>query len=110
MEHWEKLTDLKEPVTVTMVHDLHRQQDPLTPFSLASVIYDWTVLSMYIGPHLSEWAQQDGVTTVQRIELTEDGDPVAFTIHDVAFFGLGHCRLHLAYPLTNLTDVVMATI
>ena len=108
MEHWEKLTDLKEPVTVTMVHDLHRQQDPLTPFSLASVIYDWTVLSMYIGPHLSEWAQQDGVTTVQRIEL--DGDPIVFTIHDVAFFGLGLRQLHFAYALANLADIVMATI
>jgi hypothetical protein len=110
VERWEKLTDLKEPVTIAMVHDLHQQQDALTPFGLATVIYDWTVVGMYIGTRLSEWAQQDGVTSLPQVALTDDGDPIAFTIHDVAFFGLGRRQLQLSYALTHLTEIITATI
>ena len=110
VEHWEQLTDLKEPITVAMVHDLHQQQDTLALFSLTAAIYNWTVVGMYIGTHLSEWAQHNGITSIQQIALTDDGNPITFTIHDVAFFGPGHRQLQLSYALAHLADIVTATI
>ena len=91
---WEKLPDLKEPVTVAMVEDLCHQQDPLAPFGTATIIYDWTVIGMYTGHRLSEWAQHDHVTTLAKVALNDDGDPIAFTIHDIVFYGHGRCHTH----------------
>ena len=107
---WERLTDLKEPVTVAMVHDLYQQQDTLAPFGLATIIYDWTVVSMYIGTRLSEWAQHDGITSLRQIDLTDDGDPVAVTIHNITFFGPGRHHMHLTYALAHLLEIITATV
>ena len=110
VERWEWLTDLKEPVTVAMVHDLHQQQDTLALFSLAAAIYNWTVVSMYIGTRLSEWAQHDGITSIWQVALTNNGDPITFTIHDIAFSGPSCCQPQLSYALTHLAAIVMAII
>ena len=110
VEHWKRLTDLKEPIIVAMVHDLHQQQDTLALFSLAAAIYDWTVVSMYIGTHLSKWAQHDGITSIWQVALTDDSNPITFTIHNVAFFGPGCCQLQFSYALAHLVDIIMATI
>ena len=110
IEHWEWLTNLKEPITVTMVHDLHQQQDTLAPFGLAATIYNWTVVGMYIGTRLSEWTQHNGITSIRQVALTDDGDPITFTIRNVAFFGPGCHQLQLLYALAHLAAIVTATI
>ena len=89
-----------------MVDDLCQQQNPLMPFSAATVIYDWTAISMYTGHCLSEWAQHDHVTTLaNKVALTPDGDPITFMIHDH-----GRHPLHLSHALAHIPDIVTATI
>ena len=93
-----------------MVEDLHQQQNPLTPFSIATIIYDWTIIGMYTSHHLSKWAQHDNVTSLANIALTPDGNPIAFTIHNIIFFSQGHHQLQHSYALTHLTSIITATI
>ena len=65
---------------------------------------------MYSGHHLSEWAQHDHVTTLAKVALTPDGDPVAFTIHNIVFHSHGCHPLQLSHALTHIPDIVTTTI
>ena len=91
LKRWEAMPDRREPLTVNMTKWLGRQGDESTPYSLAASLGDWSVIGMYVGPRLTEWAQDDSGS----ITLTRAKEPKAFCIGDIEYFAK-NCR-----PLTR---------
>ena len=83
------MQDHQEPLTVEMIHHQHSLCLPSTPFSVDHALRDWFVTGIYAGFRLSEWAQEDHVQSRAQVKLTQEGDPTAFLISDLEFFGPG---------------------
>jgi hypothetical protein len=93
LKRWEMMPNRREPLTVDMTKWLGRQGDSTSPYSLAASLGDWCIVGMYVGPRLTEWAQDDS----GNITLTRAKEPKAFCIGDIEYFGENRRRMTLHY-------------
>jgi hypothetical protein len=93
IKRWENMPDRREPLTTDMIQYQKLQCSSATPHSLNQALYDWFVTGIYAGFRLSEWAQDDHVRTRLQVKQTIDGDPTAFLIGDIEFYGENRRRM-----------------
>jgi len=80
---WEKMPNQREPLTVDMIQRAALQCNGATPHGIHNVMYDWSIIAIYIGPRLAEWAQHDN----GKIIMNKFSNVRAFTWDDVEFRG-----------------------
>lgn len=93
VKRWETMKDRREPLTTDMIYYQKLQCSSATPHSVDQVLFDWLVTGIYAGFRLAEWAQDDNVRTREQVKPTIDGDPTAFIIGDLEFFGENRRRM-----------------
>ena len=98
---WEDMQDRHEPLTVEMIHHQHSLCLPSTPFSVDHAMRNWFVTGIYASFCLSEWAQEDHICSRAQVKLTQEGDPTAFLISDLEFFGQFQCCCTLTGALCH---------
>lgn len=101
IEHWERMPERREALTVDMIAYQKLQCHSDTPHSEANVMFDWEVVGIYAGIRLSEWAQDEHVRTRSQVALAIDGSPLAFQIDDLRFFGENRRRMTRADALRS---------
>ena len=99
VHRWENMKDRREPLTTDMIHYLRSLCNPSLPHDVTTSIVDWLITGIYAGFRLSEWAQEDHVRNRSQVKLTIDGDPMAFLISDLEFFGENRRRMTLSDAL-----------
>jgi hypothetical protein len=99
IKRWENMKDRREPLTTDMIYFQKLQCSAATPHSVDQAMYDWEVTGIYAGLRLSEWAQKDHVRCRDQVQKTIDGDPTAFIIGDLEFFGENKRRMTRADAL-----------
>jgi len=90
--HWENMPNRQEPLTVDMIQHAALQCNGATPHDINNVMYDWSILAIYIGPHLAKWAQHDN----GKIIMNKFGNVRAFTWDDVEFQGENNRQMSTA--------------
>jgi hypothetical protein len=93
VKRWENMKDRREPLTTDMIYYQQLQCRSTAPHSLNNALFDWFVTGIYAGFRLAEWAQDDKVHTRAQVKPTIDGDPTAFIISDLEFFGENRRRM-----------------
>jgi len=96
VRRWEKIANRREPVTTRMITYGALKCDPLKPFCIDNVMYDWTVIGIYTGVRLTEWAQPKS----GFVKLKTD-EPKAFMWQDVEFRGVNNRRMTISEGLEN---------
>jgi hypothetical protein len=99
VQRWENMEDRREPLTTDMIHYQKTRTCPSQPHSLDQALLDWWVCGIYAGFRLAEWAQHENVKHRHQVKLTIDGQPVAFLIDDLEFYGENRRRMSLSDAL-----------
>jgi hypothetical protein len=99
VNRWENMKDRREPLTTDMIQYQKLQCLPSNPHSVDQVMYDWEVCGIYAGFRLSEWAQEDHVRHRDQVKIAIDGNPMAFLISDLEFYGENRRRMSRADAL-----------
>jgi len=73
----------REPLTVDMIQHAALQCNGAMPHDIHNVMYDWSIIAIYIGPRLAEWAQHNN----GNIIMNKFGNVRAFIWDDVEFRG-----------------------
>jgi hypothetical protein len=88
VKRWENMPNRREPLTVDMIHYAALQCNKTRLFCIENVMYDWSVIGIYTGPRLTEWAQHNS-----GITMNKTGEPKAFLWGDVEFRGENDRRM-----------------
>lgn len=82
VKRWESMPNRREPLTADMVRWLATQTSSDAPHSYKAALHDWFTVGLYVGPRLTEWAQDNsGKTTLTRAQEAK-----AFLLKDLTFF------------------------
>jgi hypothetical protein len=100
VHRWETIPDRREPLTIDMITYSALQCNPSTPYDIHNVMYDWTVVGIYTGIRLTEWAQDDS-----GIVMTPADEPKAFLWKDVEFRGTNNRRMSVDAALAKPNNI-----
>ena len=85
---WQSIPNRRHPVTLNMLHYLHKQQLNLHQDSYGCALFDWLILGMQTGSRKSEWCQDASeFRRTNKISLNIDNTSSAFIAED---FTLSH--------------------
>ena len=93
VKRWERDPKRRNPFTKTMLLHLLDTYKDAPAHGLTGALKNWFTLALYIGPRLTEWAQNEGVRDVSQADKNIDGTNSAFTVEDFEFFGQGRTRI-----------------
>jgi hypothetical protein len=105
VERWERMPNRREPLTTDIIHYQQLQCNESQPHALEQAMFDWLVVGIYSGNRLSEWAQEDHVRFLHQVRTAIDGDPMAFLIDDLEFYGENRRRMSLHDALRHSNRV-----
>ncbi len=93
VRRWENDPRRRNPLTKSMLEYLLKKYISCAPHGFTAAIKNRFTLGLYIGPRQAEWAQQDGVKTLEQTEKNIDGTHKSFIVTDFKFFGPNRRRM-----------------
>ncbi len=93
VKRWERDPRRRNPFTKSMSQHLLDKCCDAPPHGPTSALKNWFTLALCVGPRLTEWAQNEGVRSVNQADKNIDGTNSAFIITDFEFFGEGRSRM-----------------